>query len=103
MDMQSEPVERRKEARYPIEAEANVHTSNGQSIPANATNISSFGMLLHIEQPTELSLNDEVTVEIKLPDDPGKPFSSWGVARVARIDGSYFGIQLYGGTFDSPD
>ena len=40
--MQSEPVERRKEARYPIEAEAIVHTTSGQSIAANATNISSF-------------------------------------------------------------
>jgi hypothetical protein len=101
--MLSEPGERRKEARYPIEAAAIVHTSRGQSIPANATNISSFGMCLQMELPSKLTVDDEVTVEIKLPDDPGKPFSSWGVARVARVDGSYFGIQLYGGTFDSGD
>lgn len=99
--MKREPVERRKETRYPMEAEAMVHTSSGRAIPATATNISSFGMLLEIDQPAKLSVNDEVTVEIKLPDDPGKPFSSWGVARVVRIDGSCFGIQIYGGTFDT--
>ncbi len=99
--MDREPGERRKEQRYPIRAGAVVHTSSGRTLPATATNISSFGMLLHIEQSSALAVDEQVTVEIELQDDPAKPFSSWGVARVARIDGSHFGVQLYGGTFDS--
>lgn len=99
--MYRETEDRRNEARFPIQAGAIVHTSSGKAIPATATNISSFGMLLHIEQPSTLALDEQVTVDIELPDDPGKPFSSWGVARVARIDGAHFGVQLYGGTFDS--
>jgi len=101
--MESKPGERRKEARYPIEAEVLVHTASGQSIPANATNISSFGMLLHIQLPSALAVNDEVTVEIRLPEDVGKAFSAWGVARIAHINGSQVGVQLFGGTFDSAD
>jgi hypothetical protein len=99
--MNQEAQDRRKETRYPIQAGAIIHTSGGTAIPATATNISSFGMLLRIDRPSTLSLDEQVTVEIELPDDPGKPFSSWGVARVAHIDGAYFGIQLSGGTFDS--
>jgi hypothetical protein len=99
--MDHEPGDRRKETRFPIQADAIVHTSSGKTIPATATNISSFGMLLHIEAPSILILDEQVTVEIELPDEPDKPFSSWGVARVARVDGDHFGVQLYGGTFDS--
>ena len=99
--MKQETQDRRKEMRYPIHAGAIVHTSSGKTIPATATNISSFGMLLRIDPPSTLTIDDQVTVEIELPDDPGKPFSAWGVARVARIDGAYFGVQLCAGTFDS--
>jgi hypothetical protein len=99
--MNQEAQDRRKETRYPIQAGAIVHTGSGKTISATATNISSFGMLLRIEQPSSLTLDEQVTVEIELPDHPDKPFSAWGVARVARIDGAYFGIQLAGGTFDS--
>lgn len=99
--MDREPGDRRKAQRYPIQADAIVHTSNGRTIPARATNISSYGMLLHIEQSSALAVDEQVTVEIELPNDPEKTFSSWGVARVVRIDGSNLGVQLYAGTFDS--
>ena len=96
--MHQETQNRRKETRYPIQAGAIIHTGCGKAIPATATNISSFGMLLRIDQPSPLTIDEQVTVEIELPDNP---FSSWGVARVAHIDGAYFGIQLCAGTFDS--
>jgi hypothetical protein len=99
--MNQETQNRRKETRYPIQAGAIIHTGGGKAIRAIATNISSFGMLLRIDQPSTLAMDEQVTVEIELPDDPDKPFSSWGVARVAHIDGAYFGIQLSAGTFES--
>jgi len=76
-----------------------VHTSSGETIRATAVNISSGGMLLHVGQPSQFCVDQEVTVEVELPDDPGKPFSGWGVAGIVRIEGSRFGIHLQAGTF----
>ncbi|MGA2182240.1 MAG: PilZ domain-containing protein [Bryobacteraceae bacterium] len=101
--MEYEHTERRKEARYPIEANVIVHKNSGANISATATDISGAGMLLHVEQPSEFSLDETVTVEAELPDIPGKPFSAWGAGRIVRIDGCRFGIQLYAGTFDAGD
>ncbi|HYW47246.1 MAG TPA: PilZ domain-containing protein [Bryobacteraceae bacterium] len=92
--------ERRKEARYPIEANVMVHKSSGETIPATAVNISSAGMLLHVGQPSQFSVDEEVTVEVELPDNRGQPLSSWGAAKIVHIDGCRFGIQLDAGTFD---
>ena len=97
--MEHEPAERRLEARYPIEAKVLVHKNNGETISAIAANISGGGMLLHVEQPSGLRIGDPVTVDVELPDDPGKPFAAWGLAKVMRFTGSYFGIQLSAGTF----
>jgi hypothetical protein len=97
--MEYEPTERRLEARYPIEAKVLVHKNNGETISAIAANISGGGMLLHVEQPSGLRIGDPVTVDVELPDDPGKPFAAWGLAKVMRFTGSYFGIQLSAGTF----
>ena len=99
--MEYEHTERRREARYPIEANVIVHKSSGECIPATAVNISSGGMLLHFEQPSEFSLDETVTVAVELPDNPGKPFAAWGTGRIVRIDGCRIGIQLRAGTFDS--
>ena len=98
-----EHTERRKETRYPIEANALIHKNCGEAILATATNVSSAGMLLHIEQPANLNLDEQVTVDVKLIGYPNQPFSSWGAARVAHIDDGYFGIQLLGGLFDGED
>ena len=100
--MEHESTERRIEARYPIEAKVIVHKNNGETIPATAANISGGGMWLHVEQPSGLSLGEAVTVEVELPDDPDKPFASWGLAKVIRFSGSHFGIQLSAATF-APD
>jgi hypothetical protein len=97
--MEREPTERRLEARYPIEAKVIVHKNSGEAIHATAANISGGGMLLHVEQPSGLSIGDPVTVDVELPDDRDKPFAAWGLARVVRLTGGYFGIQLSAGTF----
>jgi c-di-GMP-binding flagellar brake protein YcgR len=101
--MEHEPNERRLEARYPIEAKVIVHRNSGESISATATNISGGGMLLHVEQPSGLRIGDPVTVDVELPDDPDKPFASWGIGKVVRLTGGHFGIQLKAGTFGPGD
>ena len=97
--MGHEPTERRLEARYPVEAKVIVRKSSGETLSATAANISGGGMFLHVEQPSALRIGDRVTVEVELPDDPDKPFASWGIAKVVRITGSHYGIQLSAGTF----
>jgi PilZ domain len=99
-EMEQNPVERRTAVRYPVEAQVIVRRSSGDTVHATAVNISSSGMRLHLDRPCPLSLDEEVTVQVALPEYPDKPFSAWGVGRVAYVDGSGAGIQLYAGHFD---
>ncbi len=93
--------ERRKEARYPVEANVLIRKSNGETLHATAVDISSSGMrLLCPNRSCALTPGEEVTVDVELPERPDKPFSVWGIGRVAHIDGGGAGIQLYGGHFD---
>jgi hypothetical protein len=94
-------ADRRKEPRYPLVAKVIVRTKSGEAIHATAIDISGSGMKLTLEQPSLLAIDDEVTVEVELPDRPEKPFSVWGLGRVAYIDDAGAGIQLHGGQFDS--
>jgi len=96
-------TERRRETRYPAQAKVIVHRESGDSIEATAANLSSGGMLLHVEPPAELSLGEAVTVDVELPDEPDKPFTAWGLAKIVRSDGCYFGLLLCAGTFESED
>jgi c-di-GMP-binding flagellar brake protein YcgR len=91
--------ERRREMRYPIQAAVTVRNSSG-TIRASAANISANGMLLRVAQPTAFRIGEEVAVEVELPDNPGKPFSDWGLAKVVHIDDGGLGVQLLAGTFD---
>ena len=102
MTPQDPHVERRRETRYPLEAKVLIRKKSGETLRASAVNISSSGMRVCIEQePCPLQLDDEVTVEVELPDSPGKPFSAWGLGRVAYLDRAVAGIQLFGGEFDA--
>jgi hypothetical protein len=101
--MKRKRQERRREVRYPSDAKVMVHRNGGQATSATAADISTAGMLLHVGQPSEFCVGEEVTVEVELPDNPGAPFSYWGVARVVRVDGVRFAIELRAGTFDRRD
>ena len=100
MTPEHKDIERRREARYPVEAKVMVRRNGGPPIPAVAVDISSSGMRLRPCQSCPLDLDDEVSVEIELPDLPDKPLSSWGFGRVAYKGERGVGIELYGGRFD---
>jgi hypothetical protein len=97
--MALEQSERRREPRYPVEAKVTVHKDGGGSIGAMASNISSAGMLLRVERPSDLREGERVTVDVELPAKPGAPFSAWGAATVVRVDGGIFAVHLEAGTF----
>ncbi len=93
--------DRRREIRYPLEAKVIVRTQSGTAIHATAVDISSSGMRLCFSESCPLARGEELTVEVELPDCPDKPFSSWGVGRIAYVDGHGAGLQLLGGQFDA--
>jgi hypothetical protein len=101
--MAHERPERRTALRYPVEAKVTVHKDGGGSIAAMASNISSAGMLLRVERPSDVREGERVTVEVELPADPGAPFSLWGAATVVRIDASMCAVHLGAGTFAGGD
>jgi c-di-GMP-binding flagellar brake protein YcgR len=101
--MESTPEDRRRAPRFPIEARVTVEKASGESFSAAAVNISSSGMLLRMEPPFPLELDDEVTVEIELPDDPEKAFSAWGLGKVVRMDRESSAIELSAGEFYSAE
>jgi c-di-GMP-binding flagellar brake protein YcgR len=100
--MEQQPTERRIEARFPIEAKVLVRRNTGETVTAQATNLSGAGMSLCLGEPSGLSLGEKVAVEVALPDQTDKPFASWGLGRVAWLDGATFGVELSAATF-GPD
>jgi len=102
METREPSPERRKELRYPVQAKVRVQKANGETLHARAVDISSSGMrLLWPDGSCLLSHGEEVTVDVELPECSDKPFSAWGLGRVAHIDSLGAGIQLFGGQFDT--
>ena len=92
--------DRRKEVRYPVQAQVIVRTKDGAAVHATALDISSSGMRLRFAGLCPLARGEEITVEVELPEWPDKSFSAWGVGRIAYVDGNGAGIQLLGGQFE---
>lgn len=99
MEIEPKDAERRKEIRYPAKANVTLRKKDGAVIQATAVDISSSGMRLRFGQHCPLLLHEEVTVDVELPDQSDKPFSAWGLGRVAYVAGGDAGIQLFGGQF----
>lgn len=97
--MESINADRRKAPRYPIHTKVMLRSEHGEPIPGVADDISTSGMLVHMDQPAPFHLGEEVTVEVELPDDSDRAFSPWGIGRVVRVDGERSAIQLAAGSF----
>lgn len=100
MQMEDSSPERRKEVRYPVEAKVVIRRESGETVRGMATNISSSGMRLCLEEGWQLGLHENVAVEIELPEHTERRFSSWGLGRIAYLDDNCAGIQLFGGEFE---
>lgn len=82
-----------------MKTRVSIRKASGETIFATAVNISSSGMLLHLEPASPLQLGEEVTVEVALAEEPEQPLSTWGLATVVRLDGLQSAIQLSAGSF----
>lgn len=98
-EMDQKALERRRELRYPLEANAILRKENGECLRAKAVDISSSGMQLELDQPALLEPEEVVTVELELAGQPDKPLSSWGVGRIAHLNSKRIGVELFAGRF----
>ena len=97
MELQRE--EKRKAERYPVRARVSVTRKDGETVSAESVNVSSSGLLLRVEEPFRFRPGEEVTIELELASDEDKPLTSWGLAKVVRVDERLSAIQLSAGTF----
>ena len=95
--------ERRKAPRFPREGKVVVRPAEGGPVSALAVNISSCGLLVHLDRAIPLRPGDAVTVEVELPADAPDAFSAWGVGRVVWLEGNESAIELRGGSFLDPE
>jgi hypothetical protein len=97
--MKPDGMERRRELRFSVGAHVLLRKSNGECYATTAVNVSASGALLDLEKPLQLSVGEEITLELDLPQGIPKSLSTWGVARIVHADGQRCGVQLVAGTF----
>lgn len=97
--MKNSTEDRRRAPRYPIEARVTVRRSTGETVLATSVNVSSSGILLHVEEPSRFEVGEEVSVELDLPSDHDQPLPVWGIGRIVRLDVQRSAIQLDAGSF----
>jgi len=93
-DSEQDAVKRRKETRYPVDAEAIVERGNGEQIQASTVNVSGCGVLLETVGDATLAVGEQVQCGIKLYE--GKPPQSWGHGKVIRVENSRVAIEFKG-------
>jgi len=85
---------RRREQRYPVDADAIVERGNGEQIQASTVNLSGSGVLLETAEGATLAVGEQVECGIKLYE--GKPPQSWGHGKVIRVENSRVAIEFKG-------
>jgi hypothetical protein len=85
---------RRREQRFPVDAEAILERGNGEQIQASTVNVSGSGVLLQTPENLTLAVGEQVQCGIKLYE--GKPPQSWGHGKVIRVENSRVAIEFKG-------
>jgi len=98
------PVERRREPRYTVGAEAVLRRRGDQTSHSAITlNSGTAGLLLKVAEDNPFNVGDEVVCEVAFEDVPERAFASWGVGRVVRVDRSNAAIELMAAVFAQDD
>lgn len=93
-------MERRKEPRFGVGGRCVLKNAEGdQNYDAKIVNISTGGLLLETLVPHPFKVGDEVSCRIAVPEDAERPFASWGLGRVVRVDERKTAVELMAATF----
>jgi c-di-GMP-binding flagellar brake protein YcgR len=82
----------RKQTRYPLRTEAIVERTTGEKVRASTVNVSGGGVLLQLEQASELQVGETVTCGVRLYEQ--RPPQSWGTGRIVRVENSLVAIDF---------
>jgi hypothetical protein len=92
-------AERRRAERYEIDTRVIVRREHGEPVSAVVANISSSGILVHLDGPCPFQVGENLTVEVELSGHSDKPLSHWGIAKVVRLDDDCCAMHLTAGSF----
>jgi len=84
--------ENRKQTRYPLRTEAIVERATGEKVRAFTVNVCGGGVLLQLEQKSELQVGETVTCGVSLYQR--RPPQSWGTGRIVRVENSLVAIDF---------
>ena len=99
--MRSGGSETRKQTRYPLRAEAIVERTTGERVRASTVNVSGGGVLLQLEQESELRVGETVTCGVGLYKE--RPPQSWGTGRIVRVENCLVAIDFQQDVTAQPD
>jgi PilZ domain len=98
--MNSTDKERRKEARHALKTDATIQVvRSGEAIAATTHDISASGVLLVLENGSDLKVGDEVMCEVRIPNSE-KDESTWAKGKLVRASGSQAAFSLKSGALD---
>ena len=90
--------EKRRHLRFQVTAGTKVELSkNGKTVRATTIDMSASGVLLHFEEPVQLSVGDRVTCDFNVTNEVEKPLPYWGVGNVVRVLDREAAIELKSG------
>jgi len=96
--MEPDAAERRRDPRFPVNAEAAVELPKSHEVvSATAINLSESRALLRFGGPVELAVGDDLVCDFKVGHGPDVALPYWGVGRVVRVDGCSAAIDLSAG------
>jgi hypothetical protein len=93
--MGDEHVERRRETRIPVEADASIASGrNSPAARAKSINMTSTGVLLRFDEPVSLAVGERVTCRFTGSHEPPIPLPYWGLGRIVRVDAANVAVEL---------
>lgn len=96
--MEPTRIQKRREARFEIEAGATVGLhKKGRTIKATTVNMSGCGVLLRFPEPAHLEVGDTVMCDFHMSKESGELLPCWAEGTVVRVDGMLVALQFQSG------
>jgi hypothetical protein len=96
--MEPTRTQKRREARFEIEAGATVGLhKKGRTVKATTVNRSGCGVLLRFPEPVHLDVGDTVMCDFQMSKESGELLPCWAEGTVVRVDGTLVALQFQSG------